>query len=112
VYSLTLASRCRESILKMSLLLFPSTQNSLLSSVLPPTVQRLSVQHTHSFTHYPSLITIGILNIVYRQTEYRGADRIKSKGVSVLFLTEHHAMKAYWGGGTASRILDLGTRWR
>jgi hypothetical protein len=28
----------------------------------------------------------------------------------VLSLTEHHAMKAYWGsGGVASRILDLGT---
>jgi len=30
-----------------------------------------------------------------------------------LILTEHHAMKAYWGsGGTAPSILDLGTRWR
>jgi hypothetical protein len=28
-------------------------------------------------------------------------------------LIEHYAMKAYWGsGGIASRILDLGTRWR
>jgi hypothetical protein len=28
-------------------------------------------------------------------------------------LTNHHAMKTYWGsGGIASRILDLGTRWR
>jgi hypothetical protein len=28
-------------------------------------------------------------------------------------LTQHHAMKAYLGsGGIASRILDLGTRWR
>jgi hypothetical protein len=28
-------------------------------------------------------------------------------------LTEHHAMKAYWrSGGIASRILDLGNRWR
>jgi hypothetical protein len=27
-------------------------------------------------------------------------------------LTEHHAMRAYWGsGGIAPRILDLGTRW-
>jgi hypothetical protein len=31
----------------------------------------------------------------------------------VLFLTEHHAFKVYWGGGsTAPLILDLGTRWR
>jgi hypothetical protein len=30
-----------------------------------------------------------------------------------LCLTKHHAMKAYWGrGGIASRIIDLGTRWR
>jgi hypothetical protein len=34
----------------------------------------------------------------------------KSKVVSVL-LTEHHAMKVYWGSeGIAPRILDLGTR--
>jgi hypothetical protein len=37
----------------------------------------------------------------------------KGKVVPVLFLTEHHAMKTYWGsGGIAPRILDLGTRWR
>jgi hypothetical protein len=29
------------------------------------------------------------------------------------FLTERHALKAYWGSGSiASRILDLGTRFR
>jgi hypothetical protein len=41
--------------------------------------------------------------------------RIKGKGkvVPVLFLTEHHAMKAYWGSGViVPRILDLGTRLR
>jgi hypothetical protein len=28
-------------------------------------------------------------------------------------LTEHHAMKAYWGGGSITpRILHIGTRWR
>jgi len=27
-------------------------------------------------------------------------------------LTEHHAMKAYWGSGSIAKlILDLGTRW-
>jgi hypothetical protein len=38
----------------------------------------------------------------------------KGKVVPVLFiLTEHHAIKAYWGsGGIDLRILDLGTRWR
>jgi len=31
----------------------------------------------------------------------------------LLILTEHHAMKLYWGSGsTAPRILDIGTRWR
>jgi hypothetical protein len=31
----------------------------------------------------------------------------------LLFLTQHHAMKAYWrSGGIAPCILDLGTRWR
>jgi hypothetical protein len=37
----------------------------------------------------------------------------KGKIVPVLFLTEHHAMQAYWGnGGIAPRILDLGSRWK
>jgi hypothetical protein len=37
---------------------------------------------------------------------------VKVKGKVVSVLTEHHAMKAYWGsGGIAPRILDLGTRW-
>jgi hypothetical protein len=28
-------------------------------------------------------------------------------------LTEHHAMRAYWGsGGIAPYVLDLGTGWR
>jgi hypothetical protein len=37
----------------------------------------------------------------------------KGKVVPVLFLTERHSMKAYWGsGGIAPRILYLGTRWR
>jgi hypothetical protein len=43
--------------------------------------------------------------------------RWKKKGTGkvapVLFLTEHHAMKAYWGsGGIAAHIFDLSTRWR
>jgi hypothetical protein len=38
---------------------------------------------------------------------------LKGKFIPVLFLTEHHAMKAYWRSGSiASRILELGTRWR
>jgi hypothetical protein len=36
----------------------------------------------------------------------------KGKSVPVLFLTEHHAMKAYWGSrGIAPPILDVSTRW-
>jgi len=36
----------------------------------------------------------------------------KGKVVPVLFITEHHAMKVYWGSGCiALRILDLVTRW-
>jgi hypothetical protein len=38
--------------------------------------------------------------------------KVKVK-LSLWFLTEHHAMKAYWGsGGIAPRILELDTRWR
>jgi hypothetical protein len=37
----------------------------------------------------------------------------KGKVVPVLFLTEHNAMKAYWGSGSIAPLLfDLGTRWR
>jgi len=39
--------------------------------------------------------------------------KVKDKVVPVLFSTEHHTMKAYWGiGSLAVRILDLGTIWR
>jgi hypothetical protein len=35
--------------------------------------------------------------------------KVKGKVVAVLFLTEHHAMKAYWGSGDiAPRLLCLG----
>jgi hypothetical protein len=37
----------------------------------------------------------------------------KGKVVSVLSLTEHHAIKAYWGSGSiAPRVLNLGIGWR
>jgi hypothetical protein len=37
---------------------------------------------------------------------------LKAK-VKSLYLTKHHAIKAYWrSGGIAPRIPDLGTRWR
>jgi len=39
--------------------------------------------------------------------------RGKGKVVPVLLLTEHHAIKAYWGSGVvAPLILDLDTRWK
>jgi hypothetical protein len=35
------------------------------------------------------------------------------KVLPVLFSTEHHAMKAYWGnGGIEPCIPNLGTKWR
>jgi hypothetical protein len=38
---------------------------------------------------------------------------VKGKGKFSLCLSKHHAIKAYWGcGGIATRILELGTRWR
>jgi hypothetical protein len=38
---------------------------------------------------------------------------VSSCPFSFFFLTEHHAVRAYWGSvGIAPRILDLGTRWR
>jgi hypothetical protein len=49
-------------------------------------------------------------NIVTPQLRCKG---IKVKILPVLFLTEHHLMKAYCvSGGTASRIIDLSIRWR
>jgi hypothetical protein len=37
----------------------------------------------------------------------------KRKVIPMLFLTEHHALKAYWGSEVIDpRILFLGTRWR
>jgi hypothetical protein len=38
--------------------------------------------------------------------------KVKVKVKLSLCLIKHHAMKTYWGGGIATRILDLGTRWR
>jgi len=40
--------------------------------------------------------------------------KVKAKGKFVtVLLTEHHAMKSYWGSGSiAPHILDLGTRWK
>jgi hypothetical protein len=39
--------------------------------------------------------------------------KVKSTLWFFISLTEHHAMKTYWGSeGIAQRILELGTRWR
>jgi hypothetical protein len=43
----------------------------------------------------------------------QNAGDMRRPEVKSLCLTKHHIMRTYWGsGGTASRILDLGTRWR
>jgi hypothetical protein len=51
--------------------------------------------------------------IAQRYTDRAITAVVKVKVKLSLYLTEHHAMKTYWGcGGIAPRILDLGTRWR
>jgi len=51
---------------------------------------------------------VGFFPSLYRRIS--GSLKVKVK-LSLCFLTEHNALKAYWGsGGTAPRILDLGTR--
>jgi hypothetical protein len=49
---------------------------------------------------------------VFLTSRVKNMDKVKEKVKLSLYLTKHHAMKAYWGGGIAPRILDLGTRWR
>jgi hypothetical protein len=52
------------------------------------------------------------IRILLSETKTR-VPNLKVKVKLSLCLTKHHAIKAYWGsGGTAPRILDLGTRWR
>jgi hypothetical protein len=44
---------------------------------------------------------------------FKFGTEVKGKVFLVLFLNEHHAMKAYWGSeGIAPLILYLGTRWK
>jgi hypothetical protein len=39
--------------------------------------------------------------------------KVKGKVIPGLFLTKHHAMKAYWGEDVQLHsFFDLGTRWR
>jgi len=59
-------------------------------------------------------ILYALKNIYVKLGKFRSIKlKGKSKVVPVFFLSEHHAMKAYWGSGdTAPRSLDLGTRWR
>jgi hypothetical protein len=52
-------------------------------------------------------------SIFFLQPPIQIVTEIPYKVVPVLFFTEHHAMKAYWGSrGIPPRILDIGTRWR
>jgi hypothetical protein len=39
--------------------------------------------------------------------EGKGKGKCKGKGVPVLFLTEHNAMKAYWGSGSRAPLILL-----
>jgi hypothetical protein len=35
----------------------------------------------------------------------KGKGKVKGQVVPVLFLTEHHAMKAYWGNGSIAPLI-------
>jgi hypothetical protein len=52
-------------------------------------------------------------NVTYSKFFWTISYGMQSKVILVLFLTEHHDVKMYWGnGGIAPHILDLGIRWR
>jgi hypothetical protein len=63
------------------------------------------------YSHLFSIIFITLI-ILHSVFFYRSQEIHFSRSQS-FFLTARHAMRTYWGsGGTAPRILDLGTRWR
>jgi hypothetical protein len=70
-----------------------------------------------SLSLFPSVVLLHYhllpLRWVYFHTNIRWYTYIADKGkVPVVFLTEHHVMKAYWGsGGIAPCILDLVPTW-
>jgi hypothetical protein len=56
--------------------------------------------------HNSSQWVVHLMSVFIRLDSWR-----KGKIVPLLFLTEHHAVKAYWGSGCiAPRILNVGTR--
>jgi hypothetical protein len=64
-------------------------------------------------------LSVYVYFILYCMYSQREADHspsfcVRGKKVKLsLCLTKHHAMKTYWGiGGIATRIPDLGTRWK
>jgi hypothetical protein len=50
---------------------------------------------------------------IYTDVQQENLKQVKKVKLSLcFFLTEQHAMKAYWGSGIiAPRILNLGIRW-
>jgi hypothetical protein len=66
------------------------------------------------FERSRSLSLLGIPQNLYGNTEKETAMSVTVSKVKVLlYLTKHHAMKAYWGsGGTCRCIPNLGTKWR
>jgi hypothetical protein len=54
-----------------------------------------------------------VIKITQKAFERKLSWKVKVKISLYLFLTVHKTMKAYWGNGsTASRILNLDTRWK
>jgi hypothetical protein len=73
----------------------PMQQSPATATQLPPHSDRIYSWFSHTAFSYQL-----------------GTNPGKGKVVPV-FLTKHHAMKAYWGsGGITPLIIDLGTRWR
>jgi hypothetical protein len=59
----------------------------------------------------PEIFGYALVHVINALFMEANASLPKREVVPVLFLTQHHAMKTYWGGGDISpRILYLGTR--
>jgi hypothetical protein len=64
-------------------------------------------------TTFHSILQATSTGCVRETGDYNISNIVLVKVKLSLCLTNHHAMKTYWGsGGIAARILDLGTRWR
>jgi hypothetical protein len=66
-----------------------------------------TLYHFRTHTEY-KILNVNLLQhrLSHSQCKGKGKDKGKDKIVPALFLTEHHAMKAYWGsGGIAPLVL-------